>query len=40
MSVVYVLALKQTQAIGPQIKEETQAKVSADSPEPVSTEVV
>lgn len=40
MSAVYVLALKQTQAVDPQIKAETQAEASTDSPEPVSIEVV
>lgn len=40
MSVVYVLALKQTQAVDPQIKAETQAEVSTDSPEPVSIEAI
>lgn len=37
---VRVLALKQTQAVKPQIKAEAQAEASAESPEPVSTEVV
>lgn len=36
MSVVSVLALKQTQAVDPQIKAETQAEVSTDNPQPVS----
>lgn len=40
MSVMYVLALKQTQAVDPQIKAETQAEASTESPEPVSIEAV
>lgn len=40
MSVVYALALKQTQAVDPQLKTETQAEVSTDSPVPVSIEAV
>lgn len=34
---LYIIALKQTQALEPHIKAETQAEVSTDSPEPVST---
>lgn len=37
---LYVLALKQTQAVDPQIKAEAQAEASTESPEPVSTEAV
>lgn len=40
MFVVYVLALKQTQAVDPQIKAETEAEASTESPEPVSIEAV
>lgn len=40
MSVVYVLALKQTEEVDPQIKAEAQAEASTDSPEPVSIEAV
>lgn len=40
MSVVYALALKQTQAVDEQLKTETQAEVSTDSPVPVSIEAV
>lgn len=38
ISVIYVLALKQTQAVDPQIKAEAQAEASTESPEPVSIE--
>lgn len=36
----YVCPLKQTQAVDPQVKAETQAEASTESPEPVSIEVV
>ena len=37
---MYVLTLKQTQAVDPQIKAETQAEASTESQEPVSTVAV
>ncbi len=37
---MYVPALKQTQAVDPQIKAETEAEASTDKPEPVSIEAV
>lgn len=37
---MYIVALKQTQAVDPQIKAETQAEVSTDSPQPVSIKAV
>lgn len=36
---LYIIALKQTQALDPHIKAETQAEVSTDSLEPVSPDV-
>ena len=40
MSIVYVLTSKQTQAVDPQIKAETEAEASTESPEPVSIEAL
>lgn len=40
MCIVCFIALKQTQAVDPQIKAETQAEASTESPEPVSIEAV